>query len=65
MNKRIVLNHGEAQKLASRFGCSREMVSKSLNFKKDSVLARKIRFVAKEHYGGVEVDLYCQINQQK
>lgn len=56
MKKRIVLRRGDAMKVARRVGCTREMVSMSLNFRKDSVLARKIRFVAKEHYGGVEVN---------
>lgn len=42
-------------KIASSFNCTREMVSKALNFKKDSMLARKIRFVAKEQYGGIEI----------
>ena len=32
------------------------MVSKALNYKKDSFLARKIRYVAKEQYHGVEVN---------
>ena len=56
MKKRIVLRRGDAMKVARRVGCTREMVSMSLNYRKDSVLARKIRFVAKEHYGGVEVN---------
>lgn len=55
MNRRIVMDRGSAAKLASTMGCTREMVSKALNFKKDSMLARKIRFVAKEQYGGIEI----------
>ena len=55
MNRRIVLSHGDCVKIASSFKCTREMVSKALNFKKDSMLARKIRYVAKEQYGGIEI----------
>ncbi|MBO5427994.1 MAG: hypothetical protein J5996_06175 [Prevotella sp.] len=55
MNRRIVVGRGDGLKLASTFNCTREMVSKALNFKKDSMLARKIRFVAKEQYGGIEI----------
>lgn len=55
MKKKIVLNHGDATKIAKVMGCTREMVSKSLSFKKDSLLARRIRYVAKEQFGGVEV----------
>ena len=56
MDRRIVVRHGDVEKIASSMRCTREMVSKSLNFKKDSMLARKIRFVAKEQYSGVEVN---------
>lgn len=55
MNRRIVVGRGDGVKIASIFGCTREMVSKSLNFKKNSLLARKIRKVAKEQYGGIEI----------
>lgn len=55
MNRRIVISRGDGLKIANTFNCTREMVSKALNFKKDSMLARKIRFVAKEQYGGIEI----------
>lgn len=55
MNRKIVLDRGNGVKIASTFKCTREMVSKALNFKKNSMLARKIRRVAKEQYGGVEI----------
>ena len=55
MNRRIVISRGDGLKIASSFNCTREMVSKALNFKKDSMLARKIRYVAKEQYGGIEI----------
>ena len=53
--KRIILDYGKAKQLAKVFKCSREMVSKALHFKKNSELARKIRYVAKEQYGGIEI----------
>lgn len=55
MKKKIVLDHGNVSKIAKVMNCTREMVSKSLSFKKNSLLARKIRYVAKEQFGGVEV----------
>ena len=55
MNRRIVMDRGSVVKLACAMNCTREMVSKALNFKKDSLLARKIRYVAKEQYGGIEI----------
>lgn len=55
MKKRIVLDHGNVAKIAKVMSCTPEMVSKSINFKKNSLLARKIRFVAIKHFGGVEV----------
>lgn len=55
MKRKIVLDYGNIGKIAKVMGCTREMVSKSLSFKKNSMLARKIRFVAKEQFGGVEV----------
>ena len=55
MNRRIVMDRGNVVNIAKTMNCTREMVSKALNFKKDSMLARKIRYVAKEQYGGVEI----------
>ena len=54
MRKKIMMDYGSVNKLMSVFGCSRQMVSMSLNFKKNSALARKIRSVAKSQYGGKE-----------
>ena len=53
--KRIVLDYGKANMIAKTFKCSREMVSKALHFKKNSELARKIRYVAVKEYGGIEI----------
>ena len=55
MGKKIVMDRGNVVKIAKTMNCTREMVSKALNFKKDSMLARKIRYVAKEQYGGIEI----------
>ena len=55
MNRRIVMDRGNVVKIAKTMNCTREMVSKALNYKKNSMLARKIRFVAKEQYGGIEI----------
>ena len=55
MRKKIMMDYGGVNKLMAVFGCSRQMVSMSLNFKKNSALARKIRSVAKSQYGGREV----------
>lgn len=55
MKRRIVVEHGDMRKIAASMGCTREMVSKSLNFGKNSDLARRIRYIAKTQYGGVEI----------
>lgn len=55
MRRKIVLEYGDIAKIAKLMGCTPEMVSKSVNFKKNSLLARKIRFVALKQFGGVEV----------
>lgn len=55
MDKRIVIQRGDRVKLAKAMRCTVQMVSYSLNYAKDTELARKIRHVAKHEYGGVEV----------
>ncbi|GAY28486.1 MULTISPECIES: ArsR family transcriptional regulator [Prevotellaceae] len=55
MKKKIVLDRGNVAKIAKVMNCTPEMVSKSVNFKKNSLLARRIRYIAKEQFGGVEV----------
>lgn len=52
MSKKIVLDYGKSKEIASVMKCTKEMVSKSINFKKNSALARKIRHVAISEYGG-------------
>lgn len=54
--KRIVLKRGKVNEIAELMHVTREHVSRSLNFQTNSLLARKVRFVAKSQYGGVEVD---------
>ena len=57
MKKKIVVDHGDQQKIAAAMGCTREMVSKSLNYAKDTALARKIRYVAVKQYGGAIAEI--------
>lgn len=54
--KRIVLEYGEAKRIADLMNCTREMVSHSLNYRKDTKLAKAIRKMAITR-GGVEVSL--------
>lgn len=55
MNKRIIVDRGVGKKLSSLFSITPEMVSKSLNYKKDTHLARRVRYVAIKDFGGVIV----------
>lgn len=54
MKERIVVEYSEVGKIAGLLGCSREMVSHSLAFRKNSKLARSIRKLAIER-GGTKV----------
>ncbi len=53
--KRIWVKQGTGKKIARAFDCSTVIVSLALNGKKDTELARKIRYVAIKEYGGVEI----------
>ncbi|GAB6010826.1 ArsR family transcriptional regulator [Viscerimonas tarda] len=53
MKQRIVVERGEVNELHKLFKCSRQMVTYSLSFKKNSFLARKIRKAAMER-GGID-----------
>ncbi len=53
--KRIWTKKGVGKKIARALRCSTVMVSCALNGKKDTPLARKIRYVAVKEYGGIEV----------
>jgi hypothetical protein len=52
MNKKIIVGHGVGKKIAELMGITTVMVSNSLNYKKDSHLARKVRYIALKHFGG-------------
>lgn len=54
MRRRIIVEHGEVTRLASLLHCTREMVSHSLAYRKDTSLARSIRKLALAR-GGVEI----------
>lgn len=56
MAKKIVMKRGAVNKISRDMHVTRQMVSNSIAFKKNSELARKIRYVATSQYGGVEVD---------
>jgi hypothetical protein len=56
------MSRGEGKKLAKLFGCTQQMVSYSLTFRKNSFLARKIRKAAMERGG---FDTGEVVNQQK
>lgn len=54
MKRRIVVEYGEVANIAKLMGCTYEMVSHSLAFRKDTDLARRIRKMALAR-GGVEI----------
>jgi hypothetical protein len=60
MKRKIVTNYGETKKLAKLFRCTPEMASYALNFRKNSLLARKIRKAAIER-GGIDTG---EVNNQ-
>jgi len=51
MKRRIVTERGEGKQLAQLFNCTVQMVNYSLSFRKNSLLARKIRKAALERGG--------------
>lgn len=55
MHKRIIVDRGVGKKIAKLMGITTEMVSKSLNFKKNSILARKVRYMAIKDFEGVVI----------
>lgn len=63
MKKRVIVEHGVGKKIATLLGITPEMVSKSLNYKKDSHLARRVRYIAVKDFGGVLVG--DKLNTQK
>lgn len=63
MKKRVIVEHGVGKKIATLLGITPEMVSKSLNYKKDSHLARRVRYIAIKNFCGVSVG--DKLNTQK
>lgn len=57
MEKRIVVEHGVLDKIAKAMGCTPEAVCMALRYKRDSMLARRIRQVAVKEYEGVALPL--------
>jgi len=55
MNRRIIVEYGKVNQIADAMNCTRVMVSKSLNYHKNSPLARKIRYIAVTQFDGKEI----------
>lgn len=64
MKKKIVVEHGEVNKIAYLMNCTREMVSHSLCYRKDTQLAKSIRKMAIMR-GGMEVVFGRNQNQKE
>ena len=56
MSKKIILEHGRAIALGKKLGVCRRTVHNALNFRSESDLERKIRFVAVRDFNGVEIE---------
>lgn len=55
MKRQIIVGHGDVKKIATALGCTVQSVGNALHFRKDTALAKKIRFYAMKEYGGVEM----------
>ena len=64
MKRNIVVEHGEVNKIAYLMNCTREMVSHSLCYRKDTQLAKSIRKMAIMR-GGMEVVFGRNQNQKE
>lgn len=53
MEKKIYVSDKAKTQLCKTFSCSKMMVWLALNFKRESDLARKIRYTALTQFGGV------------
>lgn len=53
MKRYIEVTKAVRAKIARLLNCSEKMVYLSLTYRKDTTLARKIRFTAVKHYGGI------------
>ena len=56
MSKKIILEHGHEAAICKKLGVCRKTVYNALNFRSDSYLERKIRFVAVRDFNGVEIE---------
>ncbi|MGM9759697.1 MAG: ArsR family transcriptional regulator [Parabacteroides sp.] len=54
MRKKIVVEHGDVNEISRLMGCTRQMVNKSLSYRKNTDLAKRIRKMAIMR-GGQEV----------
>lgn len=61
--KRIIVQYGEVNAIAKILNCTVSMVSHSLAYRKNGLLARRIRKIALER-GGQEVDLRTTQKQE-
>lgn len=55
MEKRIIVDNGIKKQIAKALSCTVQMVSLALLYRKNSVLAKKIRYVALKEYGGIKI----------
>ena len=51
------MEYGANKKLIARFGVSVKTVNNALNYRHESKLAEKIRYVAVRDFGGVEIEM--------
>ena len=56
MSKKIILEHGCVAAICKKLGASRKTVYNALNFRHESNMTRKIRFVAVRDFHGVEIE---------
>ena len=61
----IKVAQGDVTKLAKIFNCTTVMVSYSLNYTKNTTLAKKIRYVAMTQYNGKEYILKKEKSDEK
>jgi hypothetical protein len=62
MKRKIMVDKGEVKQIARLIGCTGQMVYSSLSFKKNSLLARKIRKLALLR-GGIDTDVLLRVNE--
>ncbi|MBQ9658463.1 MAG: hypothetical protein IJV31_06825 [Clostridia bacterium] len=55
MEKRIIVDNGIKKQIAKALSCTVQMVSLALLYRRNTILAKKIRYVALKEYGGVKI----------